>query len=112
MTDLYNNIADRSGVTRRRNPYNAKVVRSFIERGKHAMFVLEEGRSIKCSHHINKILIQFDIEQLYQLLKRNSGSIVHRGKTFFLFPSVEIISGAYQTPYSMTIWGLPHEVKR
>jgi hypothetical protein len=34
MTELYNNIADQSGVTRRRNPYNAKVVRSFIERGK------------------------------------------------------------------------------
>jgi hypothetical protein len=37
MTDLYNNIADESGVTRRRNPYNAKVVRSFIERGKHSI---------------------------------------------------------------------------
>ncbi|XP_021930842.1 growth/differentiation factor 2-like isoform X2 [Zootermopsis nevadensis] len=32
MTELYNNIADESGVTRRKNPYNAKVVRSFIER--------------------------------------------------------------------------------
>ncbi|XP_069698628.1 bone morphogenetic protein 2-like [Periplaneta americana] len=32
MTELYNNIADQSGATRRRNPYNAKVVRSFIER--------------------------------------------------------------------------------
>ena len=37
MTDLYNNIADESGVTRRRNPYNAKVVRSFIERGKQSI---------------------------------------------------------------------------
>lgn len=34
MTELYNNIADESGVTRRKNPYNAKVVRSFIERGR------------------------------------------------------------------------------
>lgn len=33
MTELYNNIADQSGVTRRRNPYNANVIRSFIERG-------------------------------------------------------------------------------
>jgi hypothetical protein len=38
MTELYNNIADQSGVTRRRNPYNAKVVRSFIERGTRLMF--------------------------------------------------------------------------
>jgi hypothetical protein len=37
MTDLYNNIVDESGVTRGRNPYNAKVVRSFIERGKHSI---------------------------------------------------------------------------
>lgn len=34
MVELYNNVADPSGVTRGRNPYNAKVVRSFIERGK------------------------------------------------------------------------------
>jgi hypothetical protein len=34
MTDLYNNIADQSGFTRRRSPYNATVIRSFIERGK------------------------------------------------------------------------------
>lgn len=33
MMELYNNVADPSGVTRGRNPYNAKVVRSFIERG-------------------------------------------------------------------------------
>lgn len=32
MMNLYNNVADPSGVTRGRNPYNAKVVRSFIER--------------------------------------------------------------------------------
>ncbi|CAK9830331.1 Bone morphogenetic protein 3 [Anthophora retusa] len=32
MLELYNNVADPSGVTRGRNPYNAKVVRSFIER--------------------------------------------------------------------------------
>ncbi|XP_046140886.1 bone morphogenetic protein 2-like [Osmia bicornis bicornis] len=32
MMELYNNVADPSGVTRGRNPYNAKVVRSFIER--------------------------------------------------------------------------------
>ncbi|KAG7213887.1 hypothetical protein KM043_003094 [Ampulex compressa] len=32
MMELYNSIADSSGVTRGRNPYNAKVVRSFIER--------------------------------------------------------------------------------
>ncbi|KAK2575728.1 hypothetical protein KPH14_012117 [Odynerus spinipes] len=32
MMELYNTIADDSGVTRGRNPYNAKVVRSFIER--------------------------------------------------------------------------------
>ncbi|XP_076296717.1 bone morphogenetic protein 2 [Lasioglossum baleicum] len=32
MVELYNNVADSSGVTRGRNPYNAKVVRSFIER--------------------------------------------------------------------------------
>ncbi|XP_076374341.1 bone morphogenetic protein 2 isoform X2 [Megalopta genalis] len=32
MMELYNNVADSSGVTRGRNPYNAKVVRSFIER--------------------------------------------------------------------------------
>ncbi|KAG9432650.1 bone morphogenetic protein 10 [Apis mellifera carnica] len=32
MVELYNNVADPSGVTRGRNPYNAKVVRSFIER--------------------------------------------------------------------------------
>ncbi|XP_046472905.1 bone morphogenetic protein 2 [Neodiprion pinetum] len=32
MLELYNTIADPSGVTRGRNPYNAKVVRSFIER--------------------------------------------------------------------------------
>lgn len=34
MVELYNNVADPSGVTRGKNPYNAKVVRSFIERGK------------------------------------------------------------------------------
>ncbi|KAI4486225.1 hypothetical protein M0802_012464 [Mischocyttarus mexicanus] len=34
MMELYNTIADDSGVTRGRNPYNAKVVRSFIEKGK------------------------------------------------------------------------------
>lgn len=33
MVELYNNVADPSGVTRGKNPYNAKVVRSFIERG-------------------------------------------------------------------------------
>ncbi|XP_071568517.1 uncharacterized protein [Temnothorax nylanderi] len=33
MMELYNTIADPSGVTRGRNPYNARVVRSFIERG-------------------------------------------------------------------------------
>jgi len=33
MMELYNAIADPSGVTRGRNPYNAKVVRSFVERG-------------------------------------------------------------------------------
>lgn len=33
MVELYNTIADPSGVTRGRNLYNAKVVRSFIERG-------------------------------------------------------------------------------
>ncbi|XP_043527629.1 bone morphogenetic protein 2-like isoform X1 [Frieseomelitta varia] len=32
MVELYNNVADPSGVTRGKNPYNAKVVRSFIER--------------------------------------------------------------------------------
>ncbi|XP_046738374.1 bone morphogenetic protein 4-like [Diprion similis] len=32
MLELYNTIADPSGVTRGKNPYNAKVVRSFIER--------------------------------------------------------------------------------
>lgn len=32
MMELYNTIADESGVTRGRNPYNAKVVRSFIEK--------------------------------------------------------------------------------
>nr|CAD7407236.1 unnamed protein product [Timema poppensis] len=32
MTELYNTIAEPSGLTRGRNPYNAKVVRSFIER--------------------------------------------------------------------------------
>ncbi|KAL2744516.1 bone morphogenetic protein 4-like isoform X1 [Vespula maculifrons] len=32
MMELYNTIADDSGVTRGRNPYNAKVVRSFVER--------------------------------------------------------------------------------
>ncbi|XP_012252607.2 bone morphogenetic protein 2-like [Athalia rosae] len=32
MMELYNTIADPSGVTRGKNPYNAKVVRSFIER--------------------------------------------------------------------------------
>ncbi|XP_071636640.1 uncharacterized protein [Temnothorax longispinosus] len=32
MMELYNTIADPSGVTRGRNPYNARVVRSFIER--------------------------------------------------------------------------------
>lgn len=32
MMELYNTIADDSGVTRGRNPYNAKVVRSFIEK--------------------------------------------------------------------------------
>ncbi|XP_053978241.1 bone morphogenetic protein 4-like [Hylaeus volcanicus] len=32
MMELYNNVADPSGVTRGKNPYNAKVVRSFIER--------------------------------------------------------------------------------
>jgi hypothetical protein len=34
MMELYNNIADQSGFTRRRIPYNATVIRSFIERGK------------------------------------------------------------------------------
>ena len=33
MMELYKTITDPSGVTRGRNPYNAKVVRSFIERG-------------------------------------------------------------------------------
>ncbi|XP_011637030.1 bone morphogenetic protein 4-like [Pogonomyrmex barbatus] len=32
MMELYNTIADPSGVTRGRNPYNARVVRSFIEK--------------------------------------------------------------------------------
>lgn len=32
MMELYNTIADPSGVTRGRNPYNARVVRSFVER--------------------------------------------------------------------------------
>ncbi|KAL0129606.1 hypothetical protein PUN28_001702 [Cardiocondyla obscurior] len=32
MMELYNTIADPSGVTRGRNPYNAKVVRSFVEK--------------------------------------------------------------------------------
>nr|CAD7573779.1 unnamed protein product [Timema californicum] len=32
MMELYNTIAEPSGLTRGRNPYNAKVVRSFIER--------------------------------------------------------------------------------
>nr|CAD7423191.1 unnamed protein product [Timema monikensis] len=32
MTELYNTIAEPNGLTRGRNPYNAKVVRSFIER--------------------------------------------------------------------------------
>ncbi|CAL7934555.1 unnamed protein product [Xylocopa violacea] len=35
MLELYKNVADPSGVTRGRNPYNAKVVRSFIERDTH-----------------------------------------------------------------------------
>jgi hypothetical protein len=65
MTDLYNNIADGSGVSRRRNPYNAKVVRSFIERGKHPVIALEQRRSFKYLHHTKKILLQFDIEDLY-----------------------------------------------
>lgn len=33
MMELYNTIADPSGVTRGRNPYNARIVRSFVERG-------------------------------------------------------------------------------
>lgn len=33
MVELYNTISDPSGVIRGKNPYNAKVVRSFIERG-------------------------------------------------------------------------------
>lgn len=33
MMELYNIIADSGGVTQGRNPYNAKIVRSFIERG-------------------------------------------------------------------------------
>ncbi|KAG5328808.1 DVR1 protein, partial [Acromyrmex heyeri] len=32
MMELYNTIADPSGVTRGRNPYNARIVRSFVER--------------------------------------------------------------------------------
>ncbi|KAG5310750.1 BMP2 protein, partial [Acromyrmex insinuator] len=32
MMELYNTIADSSGVTRGRNPYNARIVRSFVER--------------------------------------------------------------------------------
>lgn len=40
MVELYNNVADPSGVTRGENPYNAKVVRSFIERGKRTSFTL------------------------------------------------------------------------
>ncbi|XP_028049124.2 bone morphogenetic protein 4 isoform X2 [Monomorium pharaonis] len=32
MMELYNTIADPSGITRGRNPYNARVVRSFVER--------------------------------------------------------------------------------
>jgi hypothetical protein len=39
MTELYNNIADQSGFTRRRIPYNATVIRSFIERGKWLNFM-------------------------------------------------------------------------
>ncbi|EZA51418.1 hypothetical protein DMN91_007419 [Ooceraea biroi] len=33
MMELYNTIADPSGITRGRNPYDAKVVRSFVEKG-------------------------------------------------------------------------------
>lgn len=33
MIELYNIIADSNGVTRELNPYNAKIVRSFIEKG-------------------------------------------------------------------------------
>lgn len=43
MVELYNNVADPSGITRRKNPYNAKVVRSFIERGKVVAFVVRRS---------------------------------------------------------------------
>lgn len=58
MVELYNTIADPSGITRGHNPYNAKVVRSFVERGKihfsfslggvtRSLFFLRKGRRRK-----------------------------------------------------------------
>lgn len=38
MMELYNTVTDSSGDTQSQNPYNAKLVRSFIERGNFRSF--------------------------------------------------------------------------
>lgn len=100
MVELYNNVADPSGVTRGKNPYNAKVVRSFIERGTYRwnlpfrLFSLIEKFSSKLKrklsrrhHHIAVLLLQHHRFGSGRICFGGGASSVSKKNTFESFAS-------------------------
>jgi hypothetical protein len=70
MTELYNNIADQSGFTRRRSPYNATVIRSFIERGKWLKVMLLGLNQVLQKSDTFYFRVQYCVQAVYSFVQK------------------------------------------